>query len=73
MKLLEITYKKLVDVGKTIENEIYNIKKEQSSLDFVTNMFLDLEKSLPNQSNYLTDIKNISKPLKSVSINIKII
>ena len=36
MKLLEITYKKLVDLGKTIENEIYNIKKEQSSLDFVT-------------------------------------
>ena len=69
MKLLEITYKKLVDVGKTIENEIYNIKKEQSSLDFVTTMFLDLEKSLPNPSNYLSDIKNISKPLKSVSIN----
>jgi hypothetical protein len=71
-KLLEVTFKKWVDLGKTIENEIYNIKKEQNSLDFVTSMFLDLEKSMPNPNKYLTDIKTVAKPLKSVS-NIYII
>ena len=71
-KLLEITFKKWVDLGKTIENEIYNIKKEQNSLDFVTSMFLDLEKNMPNPSKCLTNIKDVAKPLKSVS-NIYII
>lgn len=71
IKLLDITYKKLNDVGKTIENEIYNIKKEQNSLDFVTNMFIDLEKSIPNSKNCFQDVKDIVKPLKSVSIIIK--
>ena len=67
MKLLDVTYKKLTEVGKTIENEIYNIKKEQNSLDFVTTMFLDLEKSIPNPKKCLTDINDVVKPLKSVS------
>ena len=71
IKLLEITYKKLINVGKTIENEIYNINKEQSSLDFITNMLLDLEKSLPNSKKCFSDVKNVVKPLKSVSILIK--
>lgn len=70
IKLLDITYKKLEEVGKTIENEIYNIKNEQNSLDFVTKMFLDLEKSIPNSQNYLTNINVVVKPFKSVSLYI---
>ena len=70
IKLLDITYKKLEEVGKTIENEIYNIKNEQNSLDFVTKMFFDLEKSIPNSQNYLTNINVVVKPFKSVSLYI---
>ena len=66
-KLLDVTYKKLVEIGNTIENEIFNIKKEQNSLDFVTTMFLDLEKSIPSQKKYLTNINDVVNPLKSVS------
>ena len=57
----------MVEIGNTIENEIFNIKKEQNSLDFVTTMFLDLEKSIPSQKKYLTNINDVVNPLKSVS------
>ena len=67
IKLLEVTLKRLNEVGKTIENEIYNIKKELNSLDFVTSMFIDLEKSMPNKNKCLTNLNNTVKPLKSVS------
>ena len=67
IKLLEATYKRVVEIGKTIENEIFNIKKERDSLDFVTKMFLDLEKSMPNPKKYLNDINDVVNPLKSVS------
>ena len=66
MKLLDITYKKFADVRKTIETEIYNIKKEQNSLDFITTMLLDIEKSIPYQTKCLADINDVVKPLKSV-------
>jgi hypothetical protein len=72
IKLLEVTLRRLNEIGKTLENEIANIKKEQKSLDFVTEMFIDLEKSMPNKKRYLTDMNNTMKPLKSVS-NISII
>ena len=67
IKLLEVTYKRVVEIGKTIENEIFNIKKEQDSLDFVTKMFIDLEKSMPNPKKYLNGINDVVIPLKSVS------
>ena len=67
IKLLEVTLKRLNEVGKIIENKIYNIKKEQNSLDFVTSMFIDLEKSMPNKNKCLTNLNNTVKPLKSVS------
>ena len=67
IKLLEVTYKRMKEIGKTIENEIFNIRKEQDSLDFVTEMFLDLEKSMPNPKKYLHDINDVVNPLKSVS------
>ena len=67
IKLLEVTYKRVIEIGKTIENEIFNIKKEQDSLDFVTKMFIDLEKSMPNPKNDLKDINDVVSPLKSVS------
>jgi len=73
IKLLEVTLKRLNEVGKTIENEIHNIKKEQNSLDFVTSMFIDLEKSMPNKKKCLTNINNTVKPLKSVSNKYNII
>lgn len=69
MKLLDATLKRLNEVGKTIENEIFNIKNEQKSLDFITAMFIDLEKSIPNKKKYLTNIESTMKPLKTVSYN----
>ena len=69
MKLLDATLKRLNEVGKTIENEIFNIKNEQKSLDFITAMFIDLEKSIPSKKKYLTNIESTMKPLKTVSYN----
>ena len=69
MKLLDATLKRLNEVGKTIENEIFNIKNEQKSLDFITAMFIDLEKSISNKKKYLTNIESTMKPLKTVSYN----
>lgn len=67
IKLLGITYKHWLEIRNTIEDEISNIRNERKSLDFVTNMFLDIEKSLPNSKTYMTNINDITKPLKSVS------
>ena len=70
IKLIELTYKKLAEIGKTIENEIYNIKNEKNYLDFVTTMILDLEKSIPNTKKKMADMTKVIKPLKTVSIKL---
>ena len=70
LKLLDVTLKHLNEVGFSIENEISNIRREQDTLDYVSAMFIDLEKSIPNSKNQLTNINEVAKPLKSVSYNI---
>ena len=70
LKLLEVTLKHLNEVGFSIENEISNIRREQTTLDYVSSMFIELEKSIPNTNNQLTNINEVAKPLKSVSYKI---
>ena len=70
LKLLDVTLKHLNEVGFSIENEISNIRREQATLDYVSSMFIDLEKSIPNTKKQLTNINEVAKPLKSVSYNI---
>lgn len=67
-KLLDISLKKLNEIGFSIETEIYNIKREQNAIEFVNTMFIDLEKSIPNTKRKLATINDVVKPLKSVSI-----
>ena len=67
LKLLDVTLKHLNEVGFSIENEISNIRREQATLDYVSSMFIDLEKSIPNAKKQLTNIGEVAKPLKSVS------
>ena len=67
LKLLDVTLKHLNEVGFSIENEISNIRREQTTLDYVSSMFIDLEKSIPNAKKQLTNIGEVAKPLKSVS------
>ena len=70
LKLLNVTLKHFNEVGFSIENEISNIRREQTSLDYVSSMFIDLEKSIPNTEKNLTNIGDVMKPLKSVSYKI---
>ena len=70
LKLLDVTLKHLNEVGLSIENEINNIRREQTTLDYVSSMFIDLEKSIPNTKKQITNINEVAKPLKSVSYKI---
>lgn len=46
---MEETYKRFIWIGATIIKEMMNIKREQNSIKFIINMFVDLEQSLPNK------------------------
>ena len=68
VKLFEETYRQYLIIGATISKEMFNLKREQNTIQFVNNMFIDLEKTLPNKKKRLTNIKDIMSPICSVSI-----
>ena len=47
---------------------MFNIKREQNTIKFLTDMFVDLEQAMPNKKKRLTNIKDIMSPICSVSI-----
>ena len=49
VKLFEETYRQYLIIGATISKEMFNLKREQNTIQFVNNMFIDLEKTMPNK------------------------
>ena len=72
VKILEETYKQFVMIGASIVKEMFNVKREQNTISFITNMFIDLENSMPNKKKRFTKVKEIVTPICSVS-NINLI
>ena len=72
VKILEETYKQFVMIGASIVKEMFNVKREQNTISYITNMFIDLENSMPNKKKRFTKVKEIVTPICSVS-NINII
>ena len=67
VKLFEETYRQYLIIGATISKEMFNLKREQNTIQFVNNMFIDLEKTMPNKKKRLTNINDIMSPICSVS------
>ena len=67
VKLFEETYRQYLIIGATISKEMFNLKREQNTIKFVNNMFIDLEKTMPNKKKRLTNINDIMSPICSVS------
>lgn len=72
VKILEETYKQFVMIGASIVKEMFNVKREQNTISYITNMFIDLENSMPNKKKRFTKVKEIVTPICSVS-NINLI
>lgn len=54
---MEETYKRFIWIGATFIKEMMNIKREQNSIKFIINMFVDLEQSLPNKKKRLSKVR----------------
>lgn len=67
VKLFEETYRQYLIIGATISKEMFNLKREQNTIQFVNNMLIDLEKTMPNKKKRLTNINDIMSPICSVS------
>ena len=66
-KTLDETFKQLVIIGATILKELFNVKREQNTIKFLANMFIDLEQAMPNKKKRLTKVNELVAPLTSVS------
>ena len=72
IKLFQELYKQYLIIGATISKEMFNIKREQNTINFITKMFKDLEQAMPNKKKRLANIKETATPICSVSIIFKI-
>ena len=46
---------------------MFNLKREQNTIRYISNMFVDLEKAMPNKNKRLEKINEIMNPVCSVS------
>ena len=54
-------------IGKNIEDEIYNIFYEQGYIKTCADLFIALEKAIPENDEKTDDIARILDPIKMVS------
>ena len=66
-KILEDTFKQFVVIGATVLKEMFNLKREQNTIKYISNMFTDLEKAMPNKKKRLDKMNEIMEPVCSVS------
>ena len=66
-KILEDTFKQFVVIGATVLKEMFNLKREQNTIKYISNMFTDLEKAMPNKKKRLDKMNEIMDPVCSVS------
>lgn len=70
VKTLKTTLNSFMVFGENLLKEMFNIKREQNTINFVVDMFTELEQALPNKKKRLTGLKKTVSPIYSVS-NIK--
>ena len=66
-KILDETFKQFIIIGATVLKEMFNIKREQNTIKFITDMFVDLEQAMPNKKKRLTKANELVAPICSVS------
>ena len=66
-KILDETFKQFIIIGATVLKEMFNIKREQNTIKFLTDMFVDLEQAMPNKKKRLTKANELVAPICSVS------
>ena len=66
-KILDETFKQFMIIGATVLKEMFNIKREQNTIKFLTDMFVDLEQAMPNKKKRLTKANELVAPICSVS------
>jgi len=66
-KILDETFKQFIIIGGTVLKEMFNIKREQNTIKFLTDMFVDLEQAMPNKKKRLTKANELVAPICSVS------
>ena len=67
VKTLQDTLNRFMILGENLLKEMFNIKREQNTVNFVVNMFTELEQALPNKKKRLTNLKKNVTPVYSVS------
>ena len=67
VKILEETFKQFIIIGATVLKELFNFKREQNTIKYITDMFVDLEESMPNKKKRLAKVKDLAMPICSVS------
>jgi hypothetical protein len=66
-KILDETFKQFIIIGATVLKEMFNIKREQNTIKFLTDVFVDLEQAMPNKKKRLTKANELVAPICSVS------
>ena len=67
VKTLQSTLARFMHLGENLLKEMFNIKREQNTVNFVVDMFSELEQALPNKKKRLTNLKKNVTPIYSVS------
>lgn len=67
-KILDETFKQFIIIGATVLKEMFNIKREQNTIKFLTDMFVDLEQAMPNKKKRLTKANELVAPICSQEI-----
>ena len=67
VKTLQTTLNSFMVFGENLLKEMFNIKREQNTINFVVDMFTELEQALPNKKKRLTNLKKTVSPIYSVS------
>jgi hypothetical protein len=67
VKTLQTTLGRFLHLGENLLKEMFNIKREQNTVNFMVDMFTELEQALPNKKKRLTNLKKDVKPIYSVS------
>ena len=64
---LEQIYAEYVSIGASVLKEMYNLKREQNTINYLTKMFIDFEQAMPNKKKRLDKLKEVVSPITSVS------
>jgi hypothetical protein len=67
VKTLQSTLSRFLVIGTVILKEMFNIKREQNTINYLADMFTELEQAMPNKKKRLTNLKETLSPIYSVS------